>query len=80
MVLCQHASSHRIGSRWPAARLRLAQRHQRASEPRWRRAQPFSPRISAAPAGRAVRDSKQGDGPLLTFSHETWMDFLHQFS
>ncbi|BBC95337.1 DUF397 domain-containing protein [Streptomyces griseofuscus] len=33
-----------------------------------------------APAGRAVRDSKQDDGPLLTFSHETWMDFLHQFS
>ncbi|MEW2271697.1 DUF397 domain-containing protein [Streptomyces griseofuscus] len=32
------------------------------------------------PAGRAVRDSKQDDGPLLTFSHETWMDFLHQFS
>ncbi len=33
-----------------------------------------------APVGRAVRDSKQDDGPLLTFSHETWMDFLHQFS
>ena len=33
-----------------------------------------------APAGRAVRDSKQDNGPLLTFSHETWMDFLRQFS
>ena len=33
-----------------------------------------------APVGRAVRDSKQDDGPLLTFSYETWMDFLHQFS
>ena len=33
-----------------------------------------------APVGRAVRDSKQDDGPLLTVSHETWMDFLHQFS
>ncbi|MFK0140554.1 DUF397 domain-containing protein [Streptomyces murinus] len=33
-----------------------------------------------APVGRAVRDSKQDNGPLLTFSHETWMDFLRQFS
>ncbi|MEU6463507.1 DUF397 domain-containing protein [Streptomyces sp. NPDC046976] len=33
-----------------------------------------------APVGRAVRDSKQDNGPLLTFSHKTWMDFLRQFS
>ncbi|MCE3031693.1 MULTISPECIES: DUF397 domain-containing protein [Streptomyces] len=33
-----------------------------------------------APVGRAVRDSKQDNGPLLTFSRETWMDFLRQFS
>ncbi|MCS0600386.1 DUF397 domain-containing protein [Streptomyces sp. LP11] len=32
-----------------------------------------------APAGRAVRDSKQDNGPLLTVSRETWQAFLRQF-
>ncbi|MFG2604035.1 DUF397 domain-containing protein [Streptomyces sp. NPDC048514] len=29
--------------------------------------------------GRAVRDSKQPAGPLLTVSRETWLAFLGQF-
>ena len=29
--------------------------------------------------GRAVRDSKQADGPLLAVSGESWRDFLQQF-
>jgi hypothetical protein len=29
--------------------------------------------------GRAVRDSKQPDGPLLIASRGTWQDFLQQF-
>lgn len=29
--------------------------------------------------GRAVRDSKQADGPLLIVSRGTWQDFLQQF-
>ncbi|MEW5352487.1 DUF397 domain-containing protein [Streptomyces sp. 16-176A] len=29
--------------------------------------------------GRAVRDSKQSDGPLLTVSREGWRAFLRQF-
>ncbi|MGW4318109.1 DUF397 domain-containing protein [Streptomyces sp. NPDC004684] len=29
--------------------------------------------------GRAVRDSKQEDGPLLTVSREGWRAFLRQF-
>ncbi|MYS44555.1 DUF397 domain-containing protein [Streptomyces sp. SID8499] len=29
--------------------------------------------------GRAVRDSKQPDGPLLTVSREGWRAFLRQF-
>ncbi|MEW5352485.1 DUF397 domain-containing protein [Streptomyces sp. 16-176A] len=29
--------------------------------------------------GRAVRDSKQSDGPLLTVSGESWRAFLRQF-
>ena len=29
--------------------------------------------------GRAVRDSKQADGPLLLVSRDTWQDFLQQF-
>ncbi|WP_416483342.1 DUF397 domain-containing protein [Streptomyces sp. CL12] len=33
-----------------------------------------------APVGRAVRDSKQDNGPLLTVSRETWAAFLRQFS
>ncbi|MEU3896277.1 DUF397 domain-containing protein [Streptomyces sp. NPDC045251] len=32
-----------------------------------------------APGGRAVRDSKQQDGPLLTVSGESWDAFLGQF-
>ncbi|GAA1041264.1 DUF397 domain-containing protein [Streptomyces murinus] len=32
------------------------------------------------PSGRAVRDSKQDNGPLLTVSRETWQAFLRQFS
>ncbi|MFF8993251.1 DUF397 domain-containing protein [Streptomyces sp. NPDC014983] len=36
--------------------------------------------VDTAPAGRAVRDSKQNDGPLLTVSRETWQAFLRQFS
>ena len=33
-----------------------------------------------APAGRAVRDSKQSDtGPLLTVSRESWHAFIRQF-
>ncbi|MDG9719270.1 DUF397 domain-containing protein [Streptomyces sp. DH24] len=31
------------------------------------------------PGGRAVRDSKQQDGPLLTVSRESWHAFLRQF-
>ncbi|WP_055630677.1 DUF397 domain-containing protein [Streptomyces hirsutus] len=33
-----------------------------------------------APGGRAVRDSKQQDGPLLTVSREGWQAFLRQFA
>ncbi|MDH6628920.1 hypothetical protein M2271_006755 [Streptomyces sp. LBL] len=33
----------------------------------------------AAPNGRAVRDSKQQNGPLLTVSHEGWQAFIRQF-
>ncbi|MCX5169815.1 DUF397 domain-containing protein [Streptomyces antibioticus] len=29
--------------------------------------------------GRAVRDSKQTDGPLLTVSRDGWRDFIAQF-
>ncbi|MEU1041363.1 DUF397 domain-containing protein [Streptomyces sp. NPDC005907] len=29
--------------------------------------------------GRAVRDSKRQDGPLLTVSREGWQAFLRQF-
>lgn len=32
-----------------------------------------------APAGRAVRDSKQPHGPLITVSPKTWQAFLRQF-
>lgn len=32
-----------------------------------------------APGGRAVRDSKQQDGPLVTVSPESWQAFLRQF-
>ncbi|MET9098519.1 DUF397 domain-containing protein [Streptomyces antibioticus] len=32
-----------------------------------------------APGGRAVRDSKQTDGPLLTVSREGWQAFIAQF-
>ncbi|GAA2599418.1 MULTISPECIES: DUF397 domain-containing protein [Streptomyces] len=30
--------------------------------------------------GRAVRDSKQQDGPLLTVSRDGWQAFLGQFA
>ncbi|GHI90805.1 hypothetical protein TPA0905_02760 [Streptomyces olivaceus] len=30
--------------------------------------------------GRAVRDSKQHEGPLLTVSRDGWQAFLRQFS
>ncbi|WP_329219552.1 DUF397 domain-containing protein [Streptomyces sp. NBC_01485] len=30
--------------------------------------------------GRAVRDSKQAHGPLLTVSREGWHSFVQQFS
>jgi hypothetical protein len=33
-----------------------------------------------APGGRAVRDSKQQQGPLLTVSRETWQAFVGQFA
>ncbi|MBZ6291473.1 DUF397 domain-containing protein [Streptomyces olivaceus] len=33
-----------------------------------------------APGGRAVRDSKQHEGPLLTVSREGWRAFLRQFA
>lgn len=33
-----------------------------------------------APGGRAVRDSKQHDGPLLSVSREGWHTFLRQFA
>jgi hypothetical protein len=33
-----------------------------------------------APGGRAVRDSKQQDGPLLTVSRESWHAFIQQFA
>ncbi|MCX4738406.1 DUF397 domain-containing protein [Streptomyces antibioticus] len=32
-----------------------------------------------APGGRAVRDSKQTDGPLLSVSREGWRAFIGQF-
>ncbi|MCX4738407.1 DUF397 domain-containing protein [Streptomyces antibioticus] len=32
-----------------------------------------------APGGRAVRDSKQTDGTLLTISREGWRAFIGQF-
>ncbi|MDI6518752.1 DUF397 domain-containing protein [Streptomyces coelicoflavus] len=33
-----------------------------------------------AAGGRAVRDSKQQDGPLLTVSRDGWQAFLRQFA
>ncbi|MGW1600877.1 DUF397 domain-containing protein [Streptomyces eurythermus] len=30
--------------------------------------------------GRAVRDSKQHDGPLLTVSRDSWQAFIRQFA
>ncbi|CAL9496446.1 DUF397 domain-containing protein [Streptomyces olivaceus] len=33
-----------------------------------------------APGGRAVRDSKRQDGPLLTVSRDGWQAFLRQFA
>jgi hypothetical protein len=33
-----------------------------------------------APGGRAVRDSKQDDGPVLTVSRDSWQAFLQQFA
>ncbi|MEV5346432.1 DUF397 domain-containing protein [Streptomyces achromogenes] len=33
-----------------------------------------------APGGRAVRDSKQHDGPLLTVSRDSWQAFIRQFA
>ncbi|MFG2679347.1 DUF397 domain-containing protein [Streptomyces sp. NPDC048392] len=33
-----------------------------------------------APCGRAIRDSKQQGGPLLTVSREGWQAFLRQFA
>ncbi|MET7742877.1 DUF397 domain-containing protein [Streptomyces sp. NPDC005385] len=33
-----------------------------------------------APGGRAVRDSKRGDGPVLVVSRESWRAFLGQFA
>ncbi|MFF9022497.1 DUF397 domain-containing protein [Streptomyces eurythermus] len=33
-----------------------------------------------APGGRAVRDSKQYDGPLLTVSRDSWQAFIRQFA
>ncbi|MCX4881561.1 DUF397 domain-containing protein [Streptomyces sp. NBC_00847] len=32
-----------------------------------------------APGGRAVRDSKQQHGPLLTVSRDSWHAFIQQF-
>ncbi|MEU7418212.1 DUF397 domain-containing protein [Streptomyces antibioticus] len=32
-----------------------------------------------SPDGRAVRDSKQTDGPLLSVSREGWRAFIGQF-
>ncbi len=32
-----------------------------------------------APGGRAVRDSKQQDGLLVTVSRESWQAFVRQF-
>ncbi|GAA3199220.1 hypothetical protein GCM10010451_57190 [Streptomyces virens] len=33
-----------------------------------------------APGGRAVRDSKRQDGPLLTVSRDSWQAFVRQFA
>ncbi|MFJ4645986.1 DUF397 domain-containing protein [Streptomyces bobili] len=33
-----------------------------------------------APGGRAVRDSKQQDGPLIAVSRQTWQSFVRQFA
>ncbi|MFD5254865.1 DUF397 domain-containing protein [Streptomyces bobili] len=33
-----------------------------------------------APGGRAVRDSKRQDGPLIAVSGKTWQAFLQQFA
>lgn len=33
-----------------------------------------------APGGRAVRDSKRQDGPLVTVSRESWRAFVGQFA
>ncbi|WP_181794796.1 DUF397 domain-containing protein [Streptomyces sp. WELS2] len=33
-----------------------------------------------APGGRAVRDSKQDNGPLLTVSRDSWQAFIRQFA
>ncbi|MFF0594159.1 DUF397 domain-containing protein [Streptomyces antibioticus] len=44
--------------------------------------QPETNCVEVAPTvgdGRAVRDSKQLDGPLLTVSRDGWRDFIAQF-
>ncbi|MFJ4620026.1 DUF397 domain-containing protein [Streptomyces sp. NPDC088812] len=33
-----------------------------------------------APGGRAVRDSKREDGPLIIVSRHSWQAFLRQFA
>ncbi|MEU2439508.1 DUF397 domain-containing protein [Streptomyces rubradiris] len=33
-----------------------------------------------AHGGRAIRDSKQDDGPLLTVSRDSWQAFIRQFA
>ncbi|MDV9169761.1 DUF397 domain-containing protein [Streptomyces sp. W16] len=32
-----------------------------------------------ADQGRAIRDSKQADGPLFVVSRSTWQDFIQHF-
>ncbi|MCZ0208008.1 DUF397 domain-containing protein [Streptomyces achromogenes] len=36
--------------------------------------------VASTAEGRAVRDSKQHDGPLLTVSRDSWQAFIRQFA
>lgn len=36
--------------------------------------------VASTAEGRAVRDSKQDNGPLLTVSRDSWQAFIRQFA
>ncbi|MFF9524533.1 DUF397 domain-containing protein [Streptomyces achromogenes] len=36
--------------------------------------------VASTAEGRAIRDSKQDNGPLLTVSRDSWQAFIRQFA